>query len=430
MNRPRWDRVRLAGTWIPGRCRISDRLLLGLILGACLASGGCGELGLGKAKWPGANDPISETEAAEFAQALVAAVSTGGAEEVNRLIDWRRIAEKATRSPDTAELDVARTEFKNGLSKALTHSTGVFGQIHTAIEEGGSYKLLHVLLSEDPPYVLMRLKMPNGGLNYHQLFLARDKGGQVIADDLFVFLSEEKISETFRKTWVAFAHEKLESSAGKQAAATDPYFAYLDTVKKITDLTSQGQPAEALELYETLPESLRRDKGLLLMRLHAALEYSDDEYQRCIDDFRAYHPDDVALDCVLIDAYVLREEYAKALECIARTHTNIGGDPMLLVQRAVLLMMLDRHDEARQTVAKVIAAEPDLAEAYETGVNLSLAERNFDDTVKFLNALEKNFEYAWDDLKLTPGFAEFVKSPQFEAWEEARRPANRDVPRR
>src|SRR5262249_6459112 len=110
-----------------------------------------------------------------------------------------------------------------------------------------------------------------------------------------------------------------------------------DAMKKFADLSADGEIDQALAYYRGLPEAQRRDKALLLLRLQVTQAYSDDDYAQCIDDFRRFHPEDRVLDCVLIDGHILRGEHEEALRSIDRTNDHVGGDPLLLVQRAAVL---------------------------------------------------------------------------------------------
>jgi hypothetical protein len=79
---------------------------------------------------------------------------------------------------------------------------------------------------------------------------------------------------------------------------------------------------------------------------------------------------------------------------------------------------LGRVAEAKNEIDAAVAHEPDEHDGYAIGLDVALAEENFDDTVRFLMILEKVFGADWSDLEEAPEFAEFVKSPQYGEWLE------------
>jgi len=256
----------------------------------------------------------------------------------------------------------------------------------------------------------------NGGLNYHQLFLARNAGGKLVASDIFYFLNAERMSDMLRRAWLPVAAAKMQSNPEKAKTQGDLVVASFSALQRINELVNKGQFAEALELYGKLPEAARKDKTILILRYRAAQAVSEEEYVKSIDDFRKFHPGDTALDFILIDGYALRKEYSEALKCLDRTNANVGGDPLLLVQRASLLLQMKKVPEARQAITAAIASEPDLSDPYATALDVSLADENFDETAEYLTILETRFGVAWKDLREVPAFAEFVKSPQYQKW--------------
>ncbi|MDB5338787.1 MAG: hypothetical protein JWN70_4406 [Planctomycetaceae bacterium] len=366
--------------------------------------------------------PITVEEASEFADALTNAAQKSDVEAYNSLLDWSGIIDRATALPKSAELKKSRENFKRGSFAAMKGSGGIAGKIADDIKKGGTYKCLRINVDGKEPYVLFRFKASNAsGVNYHQLFLDRNPDGKTIASDMFVFLTAERLSETFRRSWLPVARERLKTSLEKGDSEVEPLIAKMDELTKFLDLVRKQNFVDAMKIYRALPESLQKDKNTLLIRLKAAQAVSETEYAECLDDFRKFHPDDIALDFLLIDSHVIRKQFDLALKCVERTNKNVGGDAMLLVMQANLLIQLKRFPDARKSVESAILAEPDLSEAYAAGLDVSLGDQNFDETVKYLTVLEKQFGYQWKDLREIGLFEEFVKSPQYRKWAQTQK---------
>ena len=300
----------------------------------------------------------------------------------------------------------------------MNRTGGILGAIHGAIEQGGGYKAVQIDVRGKVPHVLFRMKLADdGGLNYHRYSLIRRSGGAVVAGDMYVFMTAEDLSATLRRSWLPLANQTFKAAGGKAKAPEDPFLKNIGEYQKIATLFSKKEYAEVLALYRKLPEAVRKDKSLMIFALTSAQAVSEKDYIQAIDDFRKAYPKDPALDLILIDGYAMRKEYDETLQCIDRLNAAVGGrDAVLLAKRAAMLLELAKVADARKSVDAAMAAEPDERDGYAVGLDVALAEKNFDDTVKFMTVLEKKFGLQWKDLEQIDVFAEFVKSPQYREW--------------
>jgi tetratricopeptide (TPR) repeat protein len=361
--------------------------------------------------------PITEQEATAFAAALAEAVGESNCEPFLQLVDWERIFDRATAVPALPELEEQRQHFKaQGLAR-VRRDGAIHEGLYGAVQQGASYKPLRIGLSIDNSSVLFRLNLPHGGgLNYHQYTLVRNRDGGVVADDVFVFLDAESLSHSFRRAWLPIAKVALKESCGEFAEPDDAFLIHVDDVLTMNALVDDGRHVEALELYRSFPEALRTNRSLMANALTAAQGVSDEDYTQVINEFRRMYPYEPALDLMLMDGYALRKKYGMALRCVERLNKLVGGDPLLSAKRAACLLQLGRIPEAREAIEKAIREDPDEIDGYSIGLDVALAERNFDDVVRHLMILEACFGFQWGDLEESYDFSEFVESPQYEAW--------------
>ena len=295
---------------------------------------------------------------------------------------------------------------------------GIHATIHSAVQAGGDYRALRVRVNDEAPNVLFRLSTCDSGLNYHRYSLARNSGGTVFAGDVFLFLAAEDLSHSFRRGWLSIAKLTLREACAEYEAQPDPFFAHLEEILEIDSLVDREEFSAALELYRSLPEPVQKAKYLIGAALMAAQGVSDADYGGVIDLFRRAYPQDASLDLLLFDGYFVRKKFDRALRCIERFDELIQGDDLLSAKRAACLLGLGRIDEAREAVYTAIAGEPEMRDGYAVGLDVALAERNFDDTLRYMMILEDRFDLEWDDLTTVDDFAEFVKSPQYKVWLE------------
>jgi tetratricopeptide (TPR) repeat protein len=362
---------------------------------------------------------ITQKEAEEFGKALEAATAAGDSATFNSLIDWNAIADRGTQTPNLPELQASRSVFKQEVLRTLQKSDRFFAELSRTVKSGGNYTFLRAELKGKEPFVQFRMTgANNAGLNYHRMYLVRRPEGRVVAADLFVLMSGERMSETLSHGWLPVATAMIRKNA-KGANGTADLDAELAIGQKIVELNAQGKHQELLEVYKNAPESTRRNTAILVICLLAAQKVSNDEYGAMIEAFRKYHPDNPALDFIMIDGFILKEKYDEALASVDRAMKQIGADAGLLCARANILTLAKRFPQAVADIHKAIAAEPDFSNSYSMGVDVALTAQDHAATLEFLTALEKKFGLEFLDLAGSESFANFVKSPQFKTWQAA-----------
>ena len=117
---------------------------------------------------------------------------------------------------------------------------------------------------------------------------------------------------------------------------------------------------------------------------------------------------------VSIDGFFLRKQYDKAIEAIHRLKKRVGQDPYLDHLHANMLIEQKQYADAKQIIAKVIAAEPDLQDAYWSSVTIYLGEKNFAKVAEQLQNLKAKFDakITRESLTSEPLYNEFSQSPE------------------
>src|SRR5690606_14929706 len=133
--------------------------------------------------------------------------------------------------------------------------------------------------------------------------------GEVQAVDLYIYISGELFSETLRRFALPLAQMQQNSEAKNAEHLAD-----LERIQEMRQLFQSGRFREVLSSYDKLPEYQKREKVMLLMRQQAAVNVSDAELSRAIEDFRTYHADDPSVMFLSIDYFLVKQEYEKALE--------------------------------------------------------------------------------------------------------------------
>jgi hypothetical protein len=352
-----------------------------------------------------------------FARSMETAVERGQLADFTRAIDWDAIVDKAI--GDFGLSPRVRSAYRRRIFETMRSESGFSGQILQNVATGGSFRFLRVRELDGQKSVLFRLIGPSG-VNYYELLLSNESE-RLKADDIYIFLSAEKLTQTMRRAALPLA--EVDGPTGlRQLTKTD--VALLENYQKFSQMTElvQGQrSAEGMAIYRELPPELQRDKNVLLMRYQAAVGLGEEETVAALDDFRRYHPNDVGLDFMLIDYFVAKKEYAKALESVDRLGQAVGGDAYLDSLRAKIALQQGDGAAALQLAEKAVAAVPDLTGPRFTLIEVLLAAKDHGRALVEMQEVERRFPVEFGDLNENPMYADFVKSPQGEEWRRVHR---------
>jgi hypothetical protein len=284
-----------------------------------------------------------------------------------------------------------------------------------AIEASGDYTPLRIHNVGPEIRALFRLVSSNGALNYHDWVLGRSREGQTVATDCYVFLIGEMYSQNLRRSFLPLAHKSGGASVAALSGPEKDFVEHFPQFAQMGQYVRERNWRQALNTYKELPASVQASKPAMTMRLLATQSVSDAEYLGTIDEFRNRYPNDPMIDLVSVDAYILRKSYEKALESINHVDKAIGGDPYLKVLRGNVLLREKKLDAARAIVQEAVVQDKNLLRGYYSLIDISLARREYTDTVKWLKKAE-SFGVSFGDLTAVSAFAEFVKTPEYKDW--------------
>ena len=358
---------------------------------------------------------VTDAEAKQFAHKIESAFEDSDAERFNRQIDWHVIANNAMEGLGASA--AMKQSMMTGMLESLNGEQG-FG--YQLLKKGGneaSYKLLRLYEQEGIKHAIFRFT-GDIGVNYHDFTLSKYKNG-VKASSLFVFLSGELLSETMRRLLLPAVAEQNKNWLHKLTTSESDYVKHFDKVQRMISEFRSNSHAAALTAFYSLPPEVQKEKAFLLIRYQAAVNVSDDEIFKALQDYRKYHPKDVCLDFLLIDYHLLKKEFDKSLSCVDRLDEAVGGDGYLNLLRANILFEKGQKEQALEKMQQAIGASPTVIDAYWGMLELAMNLQDHPLTFQTLKQIEENFEMEWQDLRDVPEYADFVNSPEGQRWQTA-----------
>ncbi|MDA1055703.1 MAG: hypothetical protein O3C40_35355 [Planctomycetota bacterium] len=359
-----------------------------------------------------ASTPLTDDECLDAASRFGNAIMDGDIDAAKGFVDFNELLRRVT-----ADVDVS-DEVREGINKGFLAQAGNGGferQIIESLQSGGGYSALRVHHVGNEIRVWMRLNSDDQGLNYQDLIFFRGTTGQPHVSDMYVVATGELLSETIRRMFIPLAASANRNLLQRLTAAESEFVTHADEIQQLmTQLRTQ--PALALAAYQRLPEVLRKNKSLMLIRVRAAASVDEQAYSAAIIDFRKAFPNDAAVDMLSIDWHFMREEYDKSLAAIDALDRVVGGDPHLNALRANVYLEQGDYERAEAAANNAIEADPALEDAYWTLITAAMAKDDFAAMLERMKLLDSSFEMEWGDLSEIAEYASFVKSPQYQEW--------------
>ncbi|MGE9296125.1 MAG: tetratricopeptide repeat protein, partial [Puniceicoccales bacterium] len=138
-----------------------------------------------------------------------------------------------------------------------------------------------------------------------------------------------------------------------------------------------------------------------------------------LNDIKQYHGDDPGMSLMLIDYYILNEQYEDAIKAVERLEKYSGTpDAVLLSMRGNILLMNGDADAAIAVAREGIQAEPGEDDPYWTLADAQARSGEYASAVATFKQLESLFgyEFDYDYYRSQPDYEAFAKSPAFERW--------------
>ncbi len=274
---------------------------------------------------------MSKEEASKLAKEIESSVKQKQTEKLNNIFAADAFTKRIT-SASSKKID---NSLLLGIRKGINELH--FGQqILTGIGPKGSYQLVKQYEKEATQHLIFRFYSPSG-INYHDYELIKTAEG-IKAADVFIYLSGENLSKTMAETLMMMTEDYKDMSKEDLEK--------FESLKKIRKLISLNEYQKANEFYEELPQNLKDQKLLQVMHVLIASGLTEERYQQAMEEFLKRYPNEPNMQLMLIDRYILKKEYSKALSCINAIDSMINKDPFLDYFRGVVYGMEDSNDKA------------------------------------------------------------------------------------
>lgn len=321
-----------------------------------------------------AEKPVTAQEAKDFARELQSSIQKRNADFLDQAIDKKKMMKRAGLNKESDA-----KAFGSGFSERMNMGT----QLIASLSEKGTYELVKQYEKNKKQYLLFRL-YDNGTLNYHDIELVKT-GKETKIVDMFIYTSGELFSETLHSIYT-----QLKSSFGEE----DLDDKWISQMPKMRKLMNENKHAEAMDIYEHLPEKLKKMRALQIMHIMLASGLDDDaKYQDAIDEYTRLYPNEPNMHLLLIDNYVMKKQYDKALYSVNEMDKMINKDPFLDYYRGLLYKLMEKKDSSKASVVQLMNNMPDFEDGMLELIAVYLDEDNKEEADKWIKKYRRHSSF-------------------------------------
>lgn len=310
---------------------------------------------------PSNHAAITPEEATLWGKRLEKHLLEGDASFFLRAMDWSAWTDRILK--DIPEKRAEGTYKRAELYQSLSLSGGIAKTVAEKVRRGGAYHFLRLLSNGKNPQLLFRLIDPEGGVDYHTLFLHRGKDGLLCVEEIYLYHFGETFTNALRRTLFPELYVGGVNSYGAMMSdvVSILFRENIDLIQKMYTAFGQQEFRKTLDYYEALPEELQRNKSIQILRLQAAQQLHDPSlYAFVLTDLRNRMPGDACVDFLSLDYFFQQKQYGEALKCLDRIDRILGKDPYLNVYRCHALLALKKPQEAQKLYENAVQEDPRL----------------------------------------------------------------------
>lgn len=359
--------------------------------------------------------PVTEDDVRKVAAEIEQAVKAGDPNRLSGMFDYAAIIESAY-----AGLDVpanARADGERSLSTSLASPGGQLAELVRAGTGTNAYQLLRVAARRDCPVARFRLNSKSGGLNYHDLMLARRADGNVRIVDFYNFMSGETFADSVRQLVVAALASQPKGFFGQVSAKEREFLEAAPHMKLIAEGRAKRNYHQVLSAISALPASVRQMKPVMLLQIQALGETKKtDELVAVTNEYRRLFPDDPSCDIISMDAELFQKNYEAVLVSLDRLDKAVGGDPGLNTLRAFMLVFMKKPEQAAAAALKSVEYNPADIDAHKVLAVIAAEAKDYDKVAARLDEMKEKCGYDVKEVGSDSRFLPFGMSDIGKAW--------------
>ena len=130
-----------------------------------------------------------------------------------------------------------------------------------------------------------------------------------------------------------------------------------------------------------------------VMHMEICSGLSGEEYNRAIAEYEMLYPHEPNMQLLMIDGYILRKDYGKALAAVEDLDKMIDKDPLLDFHRAMCYTLLKNEPKRREYLERLVKNLPDFEDGVLELITDYLKSNQYEKAKPLIDRYKNNSEF-------------------------------------
>lgn len=291
---------------------------------------------------------LTQEEVATFVKDMEAGAVKRRPDLITSHIILQALADRMQKEKSIKNMSGIMEGVKQGLGNSELDKS-----LYSTIGKTGSFEKVKTYEKNGAQRAIFRIYGENG-LNYLDMELTKLEGKVGIAD-MFVYVSGENISRS-----MADIINSMMSGVSDQKAEQ-----YAESLQAVKRLMAKGNYTQAKREFDRLPFSVKNTRIADILNIQIASNLDEETYIKEIEQFESKYIGEPSLQLTLVNLYIIKKQYDKALQGIDQLDSLINKDSFLDYYRGLITNASGDSDKAIEYYKKVTRSNPAFPDAYE-----------------------------------------------------------------
>jgi hypothetical protein len=289
---------------------------------------------------------VTKQEALDFAKNLEASVAEENPNVLNNLFDAETFKKRIKEASGGRLSDSMLAEIPLALKKKR-----IGDEVVQSTRKGGMYQLVKSYEKEGKQRLIFRL-YGSTGINYHDIELIH-AGDEIKAADMYIYLTGENFSKSLADVSLQMT-DYYDVRPGEK-----------DFVKSAADMKKfidQEKYVKALSIFESLPDTLKKQKLFQIRHVQITAQLGDTLYQNALAEYEKLFSNEPGMYILFMNVHISHKQYEKALEDVNKMDSLINKDPFLDYYRGLIYQSMEKDTMARMYFERLYKNMPAFGE--------------------------------------------------------------------
>lgn len=352
---------------------------------------------------------FGEDDYVRFAKEIESSINKKDPTLLDNALHTASLIEKAAKTAKITDPEILQKA-----TEEASQSVKIGSQIVGLISDMGNFGFTKYYKKGEVPHLVFR-SYSNEGINYYDYELGEVDGEIKILDGTWLLMGDTFSGSLARMGLL---------SQYQEGSEVDPEFeALIVEAAKVYEIDAQlieGNGAQALAIFESIPEKFKEQMFLQALQVRIASYLDEATYQKAQTSFVNLYPDEARIvHFIVLLSSLASNQVDKARQSINELRKHVGNDPMLFLYEGLTYHSENQYDKALPLYEKVVELLPDLYDGYGHKLSCLMDAERYDEAAAFAKVIVEKLDVTKMDLEnIFSEFPDFLESEAYQRWKE------------